>query len=221
MSPIDEMPGSAFNTQILITTLITVLSVLIGMYIGRNLSSEKSRQSPKMIVRSPDHIAYVLLKAQEGSEKYSEEDYANLINTLIELLDEQNHPDVDILYYIASEVFNKRHPSQVYEVWLTLAYRRLAVTPNERLPEAWFVEPVTSHKVSDLDISDISESSTDDEFQNEAGALISPILSNPNFEESDLNAARIYTAQSNLVDLDISLPAEVGLPQHLDMSAID
>jgi hypothetical protein len=224
MSSLNEMPGSVFNTQILITTLITVFSVLIGFYLGTNLSSKKSTSTPKIIVREVVQIAETLAKVQEGSEKYTDEVYCALINTLIQLLDENNHPDVDIIHYIASEVANKRHPSQIYEVWLTLAFRRLSIDPFTRLPEPWFIEPIAPSKEPEpeLDLSEISESSTDDEFENEAVPLISPISSKPSFDD-DLNTARIYTPQSNLIDLDvdISLLTEVGLPQHLDMSAVD
>ncbi len=204
--------------SVLITILITVVSIVIGMFLGHNIPSKKDQPSPKIIVRSASQIAYALAKIQEGSEKCSEEDKYALINILIELLDEQNHPDTDILYYVASEVAKKSN--QIYEIWLTLAYRRIAINQNGRLPEAWFVEPIESETTPQLDLSDISETSTEDDFENEAGPLISPILSKPAFDD-DLNKARIYTAQSNLVDLDISLPAEAGLPQHLDMSAVD
>jgi hypothetical protein len=213
MSLFNEMPGSAFNTQVLITTLITVVSVLIGMYFGSRLSSEKSQPLPKIIVRCPSEISYILAKIQEGSLICSETEKLEFISTLIELMDEQNHPDADILYYIASEVANKRHLSQIYEVWLTLAYRRLAVTPNERLPEAWFVEPTAVPATEEeLDLSDISESSTDDYQEiSEAVPLISPIQQIPDFEDN-LNQAQIYSTQSNLLDIDTSLPEEVGLP---------
>jgi len=212
MSLINEMHGSAFNTQTLITILITVVSILIGMYVGNRLSSEKSQPLPKIIVRSPSEISYILGKIQEGSLICSEAEKLDFISTLIELMDEQNHPDADILYYIASEVANKRHPSQIYEVWLTLAYRRLAVTPNGRLPEAWFVENAVEEE---LDLSDISESSTDDYQEiSEAGPLISPIQQIPDFEDN-LNQAQIYSTKSSLLDLDTSLPEEVGLPAEL------
>ncbi len=225
---ITEMPGSVLNPSILITILITVISIVIGMFLGHNLSSQKTKPSPKIIVRSPSDIAYALLKAQDGSEKYSEDDYANLINTLIELLDEQNHPDVDILHYIASEVVNKSNPSQIYEVWLIMAFRRLAIDPTASLPEPWFIEPVEppvseNQSLPELDLSGISETSTDTEFENEAGPLTSPAPQNKYLEENeilstssgvvlpsdDLNQARIYTSKSKLVDLD------------LDMSAVD
>lgn len=206
--------GSVFNEKVLITVIITIISTIIGLYLGRNTKTQDATP-PRIIVKSTSQLAYVLAKIQEGIDQYPEEDVIGLINSLLEVLIDEDHPDVDVLHHIVTEVANNRHPSNVYEIWLTMAYRRLATDPRARLPEAWFLEPVAAAPVPDLDVSEISESSTDDE--REQPSLLSPLRPQPTFED-DLNNARIYTPQSKLIDLDLP---EVGLPKELDMSAVD
>ena len=217
----------ALNTQVLTITLITVVSLLVGLLLGNNIKSDEKtkRRVQNYIVNSTSHLANALAKIQEGSLIVDDEDKISIINALLKSLDEENHPDADILHYIVTEVINNRHPSQIYEVWLTIAYRRLAIDPSGLLPEPWFIEPVAPPS-EELDLSDISEANEDDHndinhhdeeeddegFKTEAGPLVSPNLSKDilSFETDELNTARIYEP-----------PAEVGLPQHLDMNAVD
>lgn len=207
--------GSVFNESILITIIITLLSAIIGMYLGRNTKIQEKAPLPRVIVKSTSQLANTLAKIQEGFEKYPEEDVICLINSLLEVLNDEDHPDIDVLHHIVSEVVHNRHPSNVYEIWLTMAYRRLAANSRNRLPEAWFIEPTIN---TDLNISEISEGD-DDEI--EQPSLISPLQPQPTFEDN-LNIARIYTPTSNLIELDLNIPEEVGLPPPpLDMAAID
>lgn len=217
MSPIES---AILNPQVLITMLITIVSLLVGLLLGNHYGSEAgAKQSiPKLIANTTQQLAEVLAQIEEGSIKISEGDKIGLINALLQNLDEEAHIDADLLHYIAGEVVAKRHPSQIYEVWLTRTYRRLAANPSNRLPEAWFVEPI-AHFVEESDsdtsgISEIAKITEDDEgFKTEAGPLVSPNVSSNNllFETDELNTA--------------FLPEEVGLPQlqlkHLDMSAVD
>ena len=217
-----SLPGSALNPQLLITALVTVVSLLVGLLVGNFYGSGESakRSFPKLIVNSTQQLAEVLAQVEEGSLKITEDDKIGLATALLQNLDEEAHPDADVLHYIASEVLSKRHPGQIYEVWLTRAYRRLAENPSNRLPEAWFVEPVAPAAEDDSDTSGIAEVAEDDEdeFYTEAGPLVSPNVSSNNlsFETSDeLNTARLHC---------FGIPAEVGLPQlqqHLDMTAVD
>ena len=215
MSPIET---AVLNPQVLITTLITVVSLLVGLLLGNHFGTEAgSRKAiPKLVVNTTQQLANMLAKVEDGAFKISDEDKIGLINALLQNLDEEMHPDTDLLHYITTEVINKRHPSQIYEVWLTRTYRRLAANPSDRLPEAWFVEPVSqlqeeaeANANSDSDISEIADvQDEEDGFETEAGPLVSPNLSSNNlsFETDELNTAH--------------LPEEVGLP-HLDMSAVD
>lgn len=215
-----SLPGSALNPQMLITVLVTVVSLLVGLLVGNFYGSGESakRSFPKLIVNSTQQLAEVLAQVEEGSLKITEDDKIGLANALLQNLDEEAHPDADLLHYIASEVLSKRHPGQIYEVWLTRAYRRLAENPSNRLPEAWFVEPVTAqHEEDDSDTSGIAEVDDEDDeggFKTEAGPLVSPNVSSNNLSFETLD------------ELNTALPAEVGLPQqqrpqHLDMSAVD
>jgi hypothetical protein len=210
-----SLPGSALNPQLLITALVTVVSLLVGLLLGNTVGAK--RTIPKLIANTTQHLAQILAQVQEGNLKINVEDHIAILNALLQNLDEEAHPDVDLLHYIAGEVVAKRHPGQIYEVWLTRAYRRLAENPSNRLPEAWFVEPVAPvSEETDSDISDIAEVAEDDEagFHTEAGPLVSPNVSSNNlsFETDELN-----TAQLRCFDI----PAEVGLPEDLDMSAVD
>lgn len=212
MSPIET---AVLNPQLLITMLITVVSLLVGLLLGKEVGAKKT--IPKLIANTTQQLSHTLAQVEEGCFKISDEDKVGLITALLQNLDEEMHPDCDLLHYIATEVINNRHPSQIYEVWLTRTYRRLAANPSNRLPEAWFVEPATlpeaEHELDDSDTSGISEIADiqEDEgfFEREAGPLVSPNLSSNNisFETDELNTAQ--------------LPEEVGLPQLLDMSAVD
>ena len=216
MSPIET---AVLNPQVLITMLITVVSLLVCLLLGNHFGTEAGSKKaiPKLVVNTTQQLAHMLAKVEEGTFKISDEDKIALINALLQNLDEDMHPDTDLLHYISTEVINKRHPSQIYEVWLTRSYRRLSANPSDRLPEAWFVEPVSQLEAeaeaetnSDSDTSGIAHVQDEDEdgFETEAGPLVSPNLSSNNlsFETDEINTAH--------------LPEEVGLP-NLDMSAVD
>ncbi len=200
-----------FNTSIMITIIMTIVSAIIGMYLGSTLKqSDPPTTQTKIIVKTVSQIANVLARIQGGIENCSPSEKINLINALLEVLVDEDHPDADILHHVASAVENNQHPSHVYEIWLTLAYRRLAADGKNRLPEPWFIEPAAAAPPADLDISEISETSTEDEYENEGGPLVSPAPApapaKPYFcdGDDDLNTARIYTPECKLVDLDMS-----------------